>query len=61
MLKTQRVFEFVYQTNLLHAFTQKLRFHPKLRIQLMGKIGISHKTFAYKAPFPFIELKRTKS
>ncbi len=50
-----------------YKYTQKLQrklfyvsirscFHSKLLIKLMCKIGISHKTFANKAPFPSSEL-----
>uniref|UniRef100_A0A672LIA3 Transmembrane and coiled-coil domains protein 2-like n=1 Tax=Sinocyclocheilus grahami TaxID=75366 RepID=A0A672LIA3_SINGR len=53
--------EFSFQCKLKtpEAANQKLCFLPKLRIKLMCKIGISHKTFATKAPFPSSELKRT--
>ncbi len=39
---------------------QQLCFHPKIQNKFMRKTGISHKTFANKAPVPSNESKRTK-
>ncbi len=50
-------FTFTCRPHLLY----KLCFHPKILIQFMRKTGISHKTFANKAPFPSNDPKRTKS